>query len=106
MLRLEQIYPFPSKTLEKELEKTPNAKIIWCQEEPKNMGSWFFVDRNIEDVLIKIKSKFSRPIYVGRAEAASPATGSLSRHLREQDDIVKESLNLIKPNKKEIRAAE
>ena len=106
LLRLEQIYPFPSKTLEKELEKTPNAKIIWCQEEPKNMGSWFFVDRNIEDVLIKIKSKFSRPIYVGRAEAASPATGSLSRHLREQDDIVKESLNLIKPNKKEIRAAE
>ena len=70
------------------------------------MGSWFFVDRNIEDVLVKIKSKFSRPIYVGRAEAASPATGSLSRHLREQDDIVKESLNLIKPNKKEIRAAE
>ena len=106
LLRLEQIYPFPSKTLERELEKTPNAKIIWCQEEPKNMGSWFFVDRNIEDVLIKIKSKFSRPIYVGRAEAASPATGSLSRHLREQDDIVKESLNLIKPNKKEIRAAE
>ena len=92
--------------LEKELEKTPNAKIIWCQEEPKNMGSWFFVDRNIEDVLTKIKSKFSRPIYVGRAEAASPATGSLSRHLREQDNIVKESLNLIKPNKKEIRAAE
>ena len=106
LLRLEQIYPFPSKTLEKELEKTPNAKIIWCQEEPKNMGSWFFVDRNIEDVLIKIKSKLSRPIYVGRAEAASPATGSLSRHLREQDNIVKESLNLIKPNKKEIRAAE
>ena len=64
------------------------------------------VDRNIEDVLIKIKSKFSRPIYVGRAEAASPATGSLSRHLKEQDNIVKESLNLIKPNKKEIRAAE
>ena len=106
LLRLEQIYPFPSKTLEKELEKTPNAKVIWCQEEPKNMGSWFFVDRNIEDVLIKIKSKFSRPIYVGRAEAASPATGSLSRHLKEQDNIVKESLNLIKPNKKEIRAAE
>ena len=102
LLRLEQIYPFPSKTLERELKKTPNAKIIWCQEEPKNMGSWFFVDRNIEDVLTKIKSKFSRPIYVGRAEAASPATGSLSRHLREQDNIVKESLNLIKPSKKAV----
>ena len=60
----------------------------------------------IENVLIKIKSKFLRPIYVGRSEAASPATGSFSRHLKEQDYIVKESLNLIKPNKKEFRAAE
>ena len=76
-IRIEQIYPFPLKTLANLVKRYSNAEFIWCQEEPKNMGSWFFVDRNIEDVLIKIKSKFSRPIYVGRAEAASPATGSL-----------------------------
>ena len=92
LLRLEQIYPFPSRTLKEILSDTPNAEVAWCQEEPKNMGAWFFVDRRIEDVLRSFNSKYSRPVYVGRSEAASPATGSLSRHNKEQADLVNEAL--------------
>jgi 2-oxoglutarate dehydrogenase E1 component len=92
LLRLEQIYPFPARTLKEELSKTPKAEVVWCQEEPKNMGAWFFVDRKIEDVLISYKAKYLRPSYAGRAEAASPATGSLSRHNREQADLVNSAL--------------
>ena len=93
LIRLEQIYPFPARTLKEELSKTPKAQVVWCQEEPKNMGAWFFVDRKIEDVLISYKAKYLRPGYAGRAEAASPATGSLSRHNREQADLVNSALD-------------
>ena len=95
LLRLEQIYPFPANTLKRMLSETPNAEIVWCQEEPKNMGAWFFVDRRIEEVLTSYKSKFSRPIYVGRPEAASPATGSFSRHIKEQKNLVNEALEIV-----------
>lgn len=94
ILRLEQIYPFPHKTLKEMLSKTPNAEVVWCQEEPKNMGAWFFVDRRIEEVLVDTKAKFTRPIYAGRSEAASPATGSFSRHNKEQNDLVNDALEL------------
>ena len=103
ILRLEQIYPFPHRTLKEELSKTPDAEVVWCQEEPKNMGSWFFVDRKIEDVLMSYKGKFLRPTYVGREEAASPATGSLSRHNKEQADLVNEALTI--ENKKTSKHA-
>ena len=103
ILRLEQIYPFPHRTLKEELSKTPDAEVVWCQEEPKNMGSWFFVDRKIEDVLLSFKAKFLRPTYVGREEAASPATGSLSRHNKEQADLVNEALTI--ENKKTSKHA-
>ena len=59
------------------------------------MGAWFFVDRKIEEVLLSYKAKFSRPGYAGRAEAASPATGSLSRHNREQANLVNEALETL-----------
>ena len=95
ILRLEQIYPFPSKTLKEMLSKTPSAEVVWCQEEPKNMGAWFFVDRRIEQVLVDIKAKLTRPIYAGRLEAASPATGSFSRHNKEQNDLVNDALELM-----------
>ena len=103
ILRLEQIYPFPHRTLKEELSKTPDAEVVWCQEEPKNMGSWFFVDRKIEDVLMSYKAKFLRPTYAGREEAASPATGSLSRHNKEQADLVNEALAI--ENKKTSKHA-
>ncbi len=91
-LRLEQLFPFPRQALIEELGRFPNAEIVWCQEEPQNMGAWTFVDRRLEDVLGEIGAKQSRPRYVGRTEAASPATGSLARHREEQAALVDEAL--------------
>ncbi len=93
MLRLEQIYPFPADVLKVELAKYPNADIVWCQEEPENMGAWTFVDRRIEAVLTEINHAAARPKYVGRPEAASPATGYAKRHDAEQAALVAEALN-------------
>ena len=95
LVRIEQFYPLNKALLQKVVGKYPKtAELVWCQEEPKNMGAWFFVDRRIEQVLIDIKAKLSRPIYVGRSEAASPATGSFSRHNKEQNDLVNNALEL------------
>ena len=79
ILRLEQLYPFPEKTLARELAPYRNAELVWCQEEPENMGAWNFVDRRLEKVLTGIDGKAKRPRYVGREAAASPATGSAAR---------------------------
>ena len=91
-LRLEQLYPFPHQALIEELGRFPDAEIIWCQEEPQNMGAWTFVDRRLEGVLTEIGAKQTRPRYVGRPEAASPATGSLARHRKEQAALVADAL--------------
>lgn len=96
ILRLEQLYPFPDDALAEEFAKYPNADMIWCQEEPQNMGGWTFVDRRIESVLTDMKHKTQRPQYVGRKEAASPATGLLTDHLAQQAAIVDEALTLTK----------
>lgn len=96
ILRLEQIYPFPHKALLAELKKYPNADVVWCQEEPENMGAWFFVDRKIEKVLQELKSKSQWPQYAGRDEAASPATGSLKRHNAEQAKLTEAALTVSK----------
>ena len=69
----------------------------WCQEETQNMGAWHFIDRRIEKVLAGIddvKMKATRPIYVGRPECASTATGLFKRHVAEQEKLVKEALLL------------
>src|SRR5690606_37511872 len=61
LLRLEQLYPFPADTLLRELKRFPKAEVVWCQEEPRNMGAWHFVDRRIEDVLAARGGKHARP---------------------------------------------
>ncbi len=94
ILRLEQIYPFPSVALEEELAPYKNADIVWCQEEPKNQGAWSFVDPFIEEVLVGIKHKTSRAKYAGRVASASPATGSNSRHHAEQAYLVNDALSV------------
>ena len=94
LVRLEQIYPFPKRTMAKILKETPEAEIIWCQEEPKNMGSWSFVRDFLEDAMAEAGLKLSRPSYAGRIAAASPATGSASRHAREQAQLVQDALGL------------
>ncbi|MGA9866737.1 MAG: 2-oxoglutarate dehydrogenase E1 component [Acetobacteraceae bacterium] len=92
ILRLEQMYPFPERTLGKLLAPYHNARVIWCQEEPENNGAWNFVDRRIEKVLAGLEGTARRPRYVGRAEAASPATGTARIHAAEQATLVTEAL--------------
>jgi 2-oxoglutarate dehydrogenase E1 component len=92
IIRLEQLYPFPGKTLGAELERYPNAEVLWVQEEPANQGAWLFVDRQIEQVLSNITIKAHRPRYVGRPAAAAPATGLSKRHLKEQAALVDAAL--------------
>lgn len=96
ILRMEQLYPFPSKSLTEELKQYPNAEIIWCQEEPRNMGSWHFINEKIEDVLVNMKHKDARPKYVGRDAAASPATGLMKHHNEQQARLVDEALTIGK----------
>ncbi len=94
ILRLEQMYPFPKQSLGRALAPYRNADVVWCQEEPENMGAWTFMDRRIEVVLREIKHKAQRPIYVGRQEAASPATGLAKVHQQQQETLVREALRL------------
>ena len=94
IIRLEQIYPFAEKTLAFALKAYPAAEIVWCQEEPENMGAWQFVDRRIEKVLGVIKHATGRPSYIGRVAAASPATGSAKVHAAEQLSLVRRALKL------------
>src|SRR5476651_2280518 len=94
ILRIEQLYPFPFSRLGVRLSQYPNAEVVWCQEEPENMGAWHFVDRRIERSMNTTEMKGKRPVYIGRAEAASPATGSARTHLKEQADLVDRALTI------------
>jgi 2-oxoglutarate dehydrogenase E1 component len=90
IVRIEQFYPFPLARLREVLAKHPQAKqLVWAQEEPKNMGGWTFIEQRLE----KLLPRCERPIYVGRAPSASPATGSYSIHQAEQTKLVTEALS-------------
>jgi 2-oxoglutarate dehydrogenase E1 component len=92
LIRIEQLYPFPFDTLGRVLRRYRNAEIVWCQEEPQNMGAWNFVDRRVEQVLAELDIAAKRPSFAGRAEAASPATGLFKRHVEEQTHLVADAL--------------
>jgi 2-oxoglutarate dehydrogenase E1 component len=94
IVRLEQIYPFPEITLPKVLGPYKNAELIWCQEEPANMGAWTFVDRRIEKLLTTLGGAAKRPVYAGREDAASPATGLAKVHAQQQAALVRDALGL------------
>jgi 2-oxoglutarate dehydrogenase E1 component len=94
ILRLEQIFPFPEQTLAAALKPYVNADVVWCQEEPANMGAWSFVDRRIEKVLVGNGGRATRPSYAGRVEAASPATGLAKVHAMEQMALVRDALGM------------
>ncbi|MGJ0426294.1 2-oxoglutarate dehydrogenase E1 component [Methylocystis sp.] len=81
LLRVEQLYPFPLKSLVTAMSRFKNAEVVWCQEEPKNMGAWFFVEPYLEWVLAQVGSKAKRARYVGRPASASTAAGAMSKHL-------------------------
>ncbi len=92
LLRIEQLYPFPAKALITELSRFRNAEMVWCQEEPKNMGSWAFIDPYLEWVLAHIDAKHQRVRYTGRPAAASPATGLMSKHLAQLEAFLEDAL--------------
>ncbi len=93
ILRIEQLYPFPFNALSKELARYKNVEtVVWCQEEPKNMGAWAFIESRIEETLGMAKLKARRPTYVGRPESAATATGMYKRHNAEQAKFVATAL--------------
>ncbi|MFM5931503.1 MAG: 2-oxoglutarate dehydrogenase E1 component [Novosphingobium sp.] len=102
VLRIEQLYPFPGEPLALRISRMKNLEeVVWCQEEPKNNGAWFFVEPFIEEVLEQAGCKVRRPRYAGRSASASPATGLAKRHTMEQGTLVADALGLSV--RKEIR---
>jgi 2-oxoglutarate dehydrogenase E1 component len=93
ILRLEQFYPFPAEMLERTLNKYPrgHADMVWVQEESHNMGGWFFVEPRLRAMGFDIR-------YVGRDASASPATGSLEIHKREQQELVRAAFHAKAPH--------
>ncbi len=92
LLRVEQLYPFPSKALVAELSRFKQAEMVWCQEEPRNMGAWFFVDVFLQWVLNQIGAKHRTMRYAGRPASASTAVGQMSKHLAQLKQFLDEAL--------------
>ena len=88
LLRVEQLYPYPDDGVQEELTRFKNAEMVWCQEEPKNMGAWMYINPRLEESLIAIKAKQTRARYVGRPAAASTATGIAAKHKKEMQALI------------------
>jgi 2-oxoglutarate dehydrogenase E1 component len=98
VIRIEQLYPFPSEPLLKRLKAMPKLQdLIWAQEEPKNNGAWMFVEPVIEQCLADAGFGAIRPQYAGRDAAASPATGLAKRHAAEQAALIAAALGHSSP---------
>ncbi len=92
LIRVEQLYPWPKDTLKHQLERYPQAELLWCQEEPANMGAWLFVMPRLTFLLEELGHSWHRPLFVGRRAAASPATGRHATHVQEQESLVSQAL--------------
>ncbi len=92
LLRVEQLYPFPMKALVQELGRFKQAEVVWCQEEPRNMGGWYFIEPYVVWVLNQVGGASSRPRYVGRPSAAATATGLMSKHLAQLRALLDDAL--------------
>lgn len=90
LVRIDQYYPFPTNELAEEVKKYKNAEIIWCQEEPENMGAWRYIESKIENCLKSINHKYNRPKYIGRPESASPSAGYYKVHNIEQAKLIEQ----------------
>jgi 2-oxoglutarate dehydrogenase E1 component len=93
IMRVEQLYPVPLKALVQELGRFKGAELVWCQEEPRNMGPWHFIEPYLEWVLNQINAPNRRPRYAGRAASAATATGLMSKHLAQLKALLDEALN-------------
>ncbi|MEM9439878.1 MAG: 2-oxoglutarate dehydrogenase E1 component [Pseudomonadota bacterium] len=95
LVRLEQLAPFPSEVLSEELMRyNSSVSLVWCQEEPRNMGAWSFVAPKLEAVYNELGFNQKRPIFAGRKAAPSPATGSHDQHVKEQTKLINDALTL------------
>jgi len=92
LLRIEQLFPFPTKALVHELSRFKDAEVVWCQEEPRNMGAWFFVDPFLTWVLNQIHAKHRSTRYAGRPASAATAVGVMSKHLAQLKQLLDEAL--------------
>ena len=92
LLRIEQLYPVPLKSLVQELSRFKGAEVVWCQEEPRNMGAWHFIEPYLEWVLNQAGAVNRRPRYTGRAAAAATATGLMSKHLAQLKAFLDDAL--------------
>jgi 2-oxoglutarate dehydrogenase E1 component len=98
IVRIEQLYPFPSEPLVKRLKAMPKLEaLVWAQEEPKNNGAWFFVEELLEQCLTDAGFNGMRPVYAGRDASASPATGLAKRHAAEQANLIAAALGHSSP---------
>ncbi|MBR0695435.1 2-oxoglutarate dehydrogenase E1 component [Bradyrhizobium lablabi] len=93
LMRVEQLYPVPLKALVQELGRFKGAEMVWCQEEPRNMGAWHFIEPYLEWVLNQISAPNRRPRYAGRPAAAATASGLMSKHLAQLKALLDEALN-------------
>lgn len=93
LMRVEQLYPVPLKALVAELSRFKKAEVIWCQEEPRNMGAWHFIEPYLEWVLNQVNGASRRPRYVGRAASAATATGLMSKHQAQLKAFLDEALS-------------
>jgi 2-oxoglutarate dehydrogenase E1 component len=92
LLRLEQLYPVPLKALVQELGRFPRAQFVWCQEEPRNMGAYSFLESYLEWALHQVGAQSERPIYAGRPASAATATGQMSQHLKQLQGLLDDAL--------------
>ena len=105
VVRIEQLYPFPSEPLVVRLQKMPKLEdIVWAQEEPQNNGAWTFVEPLLECCLEEAGFRGMRPRYAGRAASASPATGLAKRHASEQAALIADALGHSSPAKQRAAA--
>src|ERR1700742_2951767 len=93
LMRIEQLYPVPLKALVTELGRFKGAEVVWCQEEPRNMGAWHSLEPYLEWVHRQVNATYKRPRYAGRAAAAATATGLMSKHLAQLKALLDEALN-------------
>jgi 2-oxoglutarate dehydrogenase E1 component len=92
LLRIEQLYPFPEDALVECLSPYRHCHLVWCQEEPRNMGAWSVASSFIQEVAEQIGAKHPVPRYAGRSTSASPATGSAHVHAAQQAALLDEAL--------------
>jgi 2-oxoglutarate dehydrogenase E1 component len=96
LLRIEQLYPFPADALAELLEPYRHCHLVWCQEEPRNMGAWEFIEDLIREVAVEAGCKHPEPRYSGRPTSAATATGLLERHEAERAELLDDALTVGK----------